>query len=177
MTVTIRQEESGDVDAISDLIVRAYADVPYSDHTEQVMVERLRSSTAFVPDLSLVAQIDSEFVGHLLLTRVEIRNCGESVPSLALAPLSVVPEYQRRGVGSLLVNAGHDRAAKLGFHSIILVGLPGYYWRFGYEPLQRYGITVPFTVPDDQRMVRRLSPDALKNVRGMVQYPREWMDR
>lgn len=177
MTITIRPEGPGDDTAISDVIVRAYADVPYSDRTEQVMVDRLRSSAAFVPELSLVAQANSGIVGHVVLTRIAIRNRGESVPSLALAPLSLVPRYQRRGVGASLVIAAHDRATELGFLSIIVVGIPGYYCRFGYEPLQRYGITIPFDVPDDQGMVKLLSPSAATAIRGMVQYPREWMER
>ena len=175
--IAIRAEAPEDVAAIEEVISRAYAEIPYSDHTEQVMVERLRSSSHFIPKLSLVALLDSQVVGHILLTRIAIQNTRRSVPSLALAPLSVVPNYQGLGVGSSLVNAAHDQATDLGFQSIILVGIPGYYLRFGYEPMQQFDITVPFSVPDDQRLVRQLTPNALSGVHGMVQYPRDWTER
>ena len=76
---------------------RAYAPVAYSDHREYLMVERLRLTAAYLPSLSLPAEIKGETVGHVLLTRAFIQNQRASVATLALAPLSVVPEFQVSG--------------------------------------------------------------------------------
>ncbi len=175
MPPTIRQEETADAKTISALIIRAYQAVPYSDHHEHFMVERLRMSDAFVPELSLIAETDDEPVGHILLTRVVVCNERFSTASLSLAPLSVVPSHQRIGVGNALVREAHWRAAQLGFRSVILIGVPDYYERFGYQPMSRYPITVPFEVPERNCMVLELVPNGLTGVSGTVIYPPEWM--
>ena len=175
MSITIRQEEANDAETISALVTRAYQAVPYSDHREHFMVERLRMSNAFVPELSLLAEIDDEPVGHILLTKVAVRNERFSTASLSLAPLSVVPSHQRVGVGNALVLEAHQRAAQLGFRSVMLIGIPNYYERFGYQPMSRYPITVPFEVPERNCMVLALVPNGLGGVSGTVIYPPEWM--
>jgi len=140
------------------------------------MIERLRGTDAFLPALSLVASVGDEPVGHVLLTKAHIRNQRRVVETLALAPLSVVPEHQLQDVGARLVEAAHDQAAELGFQSIILVGIPGYYHRFGYQPLSRYPIVLPFAAPGDNCMILPLQPDALRGVAGMVEYPQGWLE-
>ena len=82
-----------DADRVSDVVRRAYECVPFSNHREHLMVARLRSSHACVPQLSLVAETADELVGHILLTRITICDGDHATPSLALAPLSVVPEF------------------------------------------------------------------------------------
>lgn len=91
--VTIREERSNDIAAVTDVVMRAYADIPYSDHREHIMVERQRASAAYVPGLSLLAVAVGVIIGHVLLTTATI-GCGEDVATtLALAPLSVVPGH------------------------------------------------------------------------------------
>lgn len=175
MPITIRQEGAADAETISALVTRAYQAVPYSDHREQFMIERLRISDAFVPELSLLAEIDDKPVGHILLTRIEVRNERFSTASLSLAPLSVVPSHQRMGVGDALVREAHRRAAQLGFRSVILIGIPDYHERFGYQPMSFYPITVSFEVPEQNCLVLALVPNGLASVSGTVIYPPEWM--
>ena len=174
--VTIRVERPDDSPTISDIALRAYANVAYSDHREHLMIERLRGTDAYSPALSLLAEIGGEVVGHILLTKAHILSARSSVATLALAPLSVVPEYQSCGIGKRLVEAGHQRAADLGFGSILVVGIPTYYPQFGYEPLSCYPITLPFDAPGRNCMILRLKPHALDNVSGMVQYADGWLD-
>ena len=134
MTITVRAERFPEAVAVSDIVKRAYADVAHSDGRQHLMVERLRATGAYVPQLSLIAEADGTAIGHILLTRVFIGKAG--VASLALAPLSVVPGHRGRGAGKRLVGVAHARARQLGFGSIVLVGMAGYDARFGYEPLQ-----------------------------------------
>jgi predicted N-acetyltransferase YhbS len=174
--ITIRTERPDDAPAIADVVVRAYADVTYSDYREHLMIERLREADTYSPELSLLAEIDGEAIGHILLTKAYILCPNRSVATLALAPLSVVPEHQSRGIGKRLVKAAEQRAADLGFGSILLVGIPAYYPQFGFEPLSRYPITLPFEAPDNNCMIMPLAPRALEGVSGTVQYATGWLN-
>ena len=174
--IAIRTEQAADAAVITDVVKRAYANVAHSDHREHLMIERLRRADAFLAALSLVAERDDDPAGHILLTRARIRDRDAVVETLALAPLSVAPEHQGRGVGRRLVEAAHERAAALGFGSIVLVGIPGYYPRFGYEPLSRYPITLPFSAPAENCMILPLRPRALTGVAGVVEYAEGWLD-
>jgi predicted N-acetyltransferase YhbS len=175
--IMIRGERPGDGPAISDVVRRTYADVAYSDHREHLMIERLRGTAAYVPALSLLAEIDGVAVGHILLTRAHIVADGRSpVATLALAPLSVVAGHRFAGVGKRLIDAARRRAIDLGFDSILLVGTPSYFPQFGFEPLARYPIMLPFAVPEDYRMILRLRPHALDGVAGMARYADGWLN-
>jgi predicted N-acetyltransferase YhbS len=174
--IEIREERSTDAAAIAALIEACYRDVPYSNHREHSMVERLRGSAAYVPQLSLVAEIGGTLAGHVMMTRIRIVHGGGHHGSLALAPLSIAPAFQRQGVGAALVEAAHERARGLGYASVILVGIAGYYHRFGYGPLDDYPISLPFEVHPDQRMALALSPGGLTGVSGVVEYASEWME-
>jgi predicted N-acetyltransferase YhbS len=175
--MTVRTEKTDDAEQIRLVISRAFESIPFSDHTEQILVERLRASKAYVPQLALVAEVGSQIVGHILLTRVTIRDGQRSVDSLALAPLSVLPEFQRQGVGMLLIKEAHQRAGQLGFQSVVVVGYLDYYQRFGYVPLKAHDIRVPFEVREENCMIVVLTEDGLRGVKGMVEYPREWMEK
>ena len=98
LKISLRQETPSDYPAVAEAIQSGYKDVDYSDHREQLLVERLRYSAAFIPQLSLVAEADQEtdqeILGHIMLTKIFIRNQKEVTASLALAHLSVVPEFQ-----------------------------------------------------------------------------------
>ena len=169
--ITIRQELPQDRASVYNLIREAFAAVEESDHSEQDLVERLRHSSSFIPELSLVAETgQGEVVGHILLTRIHIINGTQMFPSLAVAPLSVLPSWQRQGIGSTLIREAHRRATALGYGSAVLLGHSGYYPRFGYQPACRFGIRFPFEAPADCCMAVELLPGGLKGVQGRVEY-------
>ncbi len=171
MNIRIRQESPKDQQIVERLIEEAFREMAMSDHKEHLLVARLRKSDSFVPDLSLVAEEDAQIVGHILLTKINIRD-GEKVSgSLALAPVSVSPAYQNRGIGSKLVIAAHKQAKALGFTSIVLLGHKDYYPRFGYELSSNYGIKLPFEATEENCMVVVLCEHGLAGVKGMVEYP------
>ncbi|MNU60176.1 acetyltransferase [compost metagenome] len=175
LKINIRKEEKEDFKVVFDLIQRAFENEEFTDHQEQFLVERLRNSDAFVPELSLVAEIDGEIAGYVLLTKLKIiADDLKETASLAMAPVAVLPEYQGKGIGGQLILAAHEKAKELGFHSIILLGHQDYYPRFGYEMAKRYGIKLPFDVPDENCMAIELSEGALQNARGTVRYPKEF---
>lgn len=172
MQIDIRQERDQDIPQVSALIQAAFSGLEESDQSEHLLVGRLRASEAFIPELSLVAVHEETIVGHILLTRIQIQEGDHSFPSLALAPVSVLPEYQGQGIGSQLILAAHKIARDMGFSSIVLLGHATYYPRFGYVHASQHGIRLPFDVPDENYMVMALQEDGLEGVSGMVVYPK-----
>ncbi len=176
MKITIRQEHSKDHKKVSEIIEAAFKNEAYSDQQEQHLVEKLRKSKAFFPELSLVAEIEKKVVGYILLTKIKIKNKTETIESLALAPVCVTPEFQKRGIGKSLILEVHKIAKRLGFKSIVLVGHENYYPQFGYELTSKYGITLPFEAPEKNCMVISLTENGLQNVHGIVEYSKEFFE-
>ncbi|MFV0506976.1 MAG: GNAT family N-acetyltransferase [Bacteroidales bacterium] len=170
----IRQEKEMDHKSVFELIRRAFESEKMSDHKEQLLVERLRNSETFIPQLSIVAEIDDKIVGHILLSKIKIINERDDFDSLALAPLSVLPEYQRRGIGGMLIEHAHKTALALRYKSVILVGHEDYYPRFGYQQTDKYDISLPFDAPKENCMAIELVKNGLSGVSGIVGYPIEF---
>jgi predicted N-acetyltransferase YhbS len=174
MNISIRPEEPGDYAAIYDVTEQAFRDMPFSDHDEQNLVGRLRGSDSYIPELSLVAILEGEIVGHIMLTRNRIVDGEKAFGSLTLGPVSVLPSLQRKGIGGVLIRAAHDKARDMGFRSVLLVGHEHYYPRFGYFPASRFGILCPIVVPDPVFMAVELVENGLLGVSGTVEFPREF---
>ncbi len=124
--------------------------------------------------LSLVAVHADRVVGYLLFSDVTIEGADRSWPAWGLAPLAVLPEYQRRGIGSALMDAGLDECRRLGCERIVVLGHPDYYPRFGFERASQYGVRFEFEAPDEACMILALQPSALTGVSGVAKYQPEW---
>ena len=167
--VAIRPETPGDHRAVYELNHAAFG-----RENEARLVESLRGSSAFIPELSLVAHDGTRPVAHVLFTRIVVRDGGRAHEALALAPLAVLPELQKRGLGSALVRHGLAAAHELGHRVVIVLGHPEYYPRFGFLPAQLLGIHPPFPAQAEAFMALELQPGALQAVRGRVEYPPEF---
>lgn len=172
MRTIIRQETESDWNEVYKVIKKAFETVEYSDHDEHNLVNRLRKSDSFVPQLSLVAERDKEIIGYILFTKINVNK--ETL--LALAPLAVRTDFQNKGIGSRLVKEGHKKAIALGYKGCIVLGNKEYYSRFGYESAGNYHITAPFDVPEDNFMAIELSKDGLKDAHGIVVYAKEFFE-
>lgn len=173
--ITIRQEEKKDHQQVFQLTEEAFREMEHSDHQEQFLVEKLRESKAFIPELSLVAEDEKGTIaGHILFTKINIVNEEKSFASLALAPVSVKPEFQNQGIGAKLILEGHRIAEELGYESVILIGHEKYYPRFGYKKTSNFGISFPFDIPEENGMAVELVKDGLKDRKGVVKYPHEF---
>ena len=159
----VRPEEPNDFAGVRVVHERAFA----PSREEADLVEALRASGAHVPGLCLVALCDSLVVGSIVFSRARL---DAEQPVLVLAPMAVLPEYQRQGFGSALVSEGLRRAAETDFPIVVIVGHPTYYPRFGFEPAEALGITVPFEVPSEAWMAYRL-PAYRRDARGRVVFP------
>jgi len=170
MSIDIIKECANHYGDIQKLVELAFRDEPYSDHKEHYLVDRIRKSSAYIPELTLVAieSASDTVVGFIMLSSISI---GESDhKSLALAPVAVLPSHQAEGIGSSLIMEAHTRASAMGFDSIVLLGHSEYYPRFGYKQLSSFGISLPFDVPQEYAMAIELKEGSLRSVTGMVKY-------
>ncbi len=127
--MNIRPETPVDIEAIRRVNVEAFQNHPVSRQTEHLIVEELRRAGAL--EISLVAEEGGEVVGHIAFSRATVG--GNDVGWRLLGPVAVLPELQRRGIGSALVRAGLDELRALGAAGCVLVGDPAYYTRLGFR--------------------------------------------
>jgi predicted N-acetyltransferase YhbS len=171
MDLKIRVENTEDYKKTEEVIRSAFEFEEFSDKKEHLLVNRIRKSEAFIPELSLVAENSKqEIIGHILLSKVKIINEKQAVESLALAPVSVIPEYQNKGIGSQLIKAALSAAKALGYQSVIVLGHQHYYPKFGFKRASTWGIQAPFDIPDEVFMALELTDNALAYVNGVVHY-------
>ena len=167
--LTIRQENKNDYEEVYNVIKTAFETAEHSDGNEQDLVVALRKSDNFIPELSLVAVIDNKIVGYILFTKIKIGKQEE----LALAPLGVLPEYQKQGIGRTLIQEGNKKAKELGYHYSVVLGSDKYYPKFGYVSAKEYGIVAPFDVADENFMAIKLNDTDIE-IKGIVQYAKEF---
>lgn len=167
--LTIRPELSNDYIKITQINDKAFG-----QSGEGRLVEALRHNPLFIKGLSLVALLDGKLVGHILFFPILIKGQGKVFRSLALAPMAVLPEFQRMGIGTALVYGGLDEARAGKFGSVIVLGHRDYYPRFGFRQASGFGIFPPFNVPDDVFFAMELQQDGLSGVNGIVEYPPEF---
>ena len=176
MNIIIRQETEKDYKLSETVVEKAFKNAEHTDHKEHLLVAKLRKGGAFIPELSLVAELDGEIVGHIMLTKLLIENEGSKYDSLALAPVSVVPEHQNKGIGSELISKSLKIAKEIGFKSVIVLGHNKYYPRFGFKPASTWGIKAPFDVPDEFFMALELGDGDLEDISGTVVYSKEFSE-
>lgn len=141
--ITIQPERREDYTAIHEINVLAFGQA-----NEARLLEHLRKSSIFISGLSLVALTENRVVGHILFRPIAIQTKGGSVPTLALVPMAVHPEFQSQGIGSKLIREGIELCKKQRHGIVIGAGRPQFYSRFGFTPARAKGLEVPFPVPD-----------------------------
>jgi putative acetyltransferase len=150
---TIRPEQPIDLDQIHELHRAAFA-----GPAEAELVDTIRSSAHFVPELSLVAVTDDGSVlGHVLISRVELQPIGDGaarIPVLALAPIGVLPAHQGGGIGTALMHEALERADMLEAPFTVVLGSPPFYTRFGFDPAVPLGLTGPYDAAGEAFRVR-----------------------
>ncbi|MCW8798363.1 MAG: N-acetyltransferase [Prosthecochloris sp.] len=140
--ILIRDEVPDDVADICDVTVAAFESMEISNHTEQFVIDALRAANALT--LSLVAEVNGQVVGHIAFSPVTISDGTDNW--YGLGPVSVLPVYQRKGIGSALIEKGLSRLKDLGAKGCCLVGHPLYYRRFGFDSVVGFGLP---GVPDE----------------------------
>jgi putative acetyltransferase len=160
--VIVRRETAKEHAAIRRVNEAAFAGADEAD-----LIDRLRVEGAVLA--SFVAEREGEIVGHILFSRILIETASGSLAAVALAPMAVVPEHQRQGVGGQLIRHGLDWLRGRGEAIVLVVGHPSYYPRFGFSSDRARTIASPF--PSEAFMALELVPAALDGIRGEVRYP------
>ena len=158
----IRPELPKDRPAIARLTAEAFGGTD-----EVALIDRLREANLVAA--SMVAEINGNIAGHILLSWLKAEFNGRPLKSLSLAPLAVLPTYQRIGIGAALVNASIRAARDLGAETIFVLGHPHYYPRFGFSPEKARKFDNPFNT--DAFMALDLFPDILGTGSGFILYP------
>lgn len=159
MDLRIRKETPADQPTVYEVNREAFGRSGEAD-----LVERLRTGAAFIPNLSLVAEVDGQIIGHILFSPVRLRDDqGAESETLLLAPLAIRPAWQRRGIGSHLVNMGLAVARELGYRTVIVRGSDGYCPRFGFVAAENFA--------SSEFMALELVPDSLRLLSGSVIFP------
>ena len=140
---------------------------------ESELIQRIRASDRYIPELSLVAKYQGKIVGNILFSYVDLVG-EETFPVLCLAPLAVLPDYQNQGIGRKLVKASLEQAEAKGEPLVLVLGHAWFYPKCGFEPAINYQIQYPFPVPEDAFMVKPLT-NYHDQYRGTVRYPSTFM--
>jgi putative acetyltransferase len=163
--IKVRAETADDFRAIDVVNLSAF-----QGEAEAQLIGELRKSEAFIPDLSLVAELNGRIVGHVVLTKVQFTSARGETEILALGPMSVVPSQSHRGIGSELIEAAVARARPLCYTAIVVAGHPDYYLRFGFRPAKDWGVSCNLAIPEDALTAMELVDGALQDG-GTVRYP------
>jgi len=164
-SVCIRMENTGDADERA--AIRAVNAAAFGGFEEADLVDKLRGSEHAIA--SLVADLHGSVAGHIMFSRMWIRTEPGLISAVALAPVAVVPEQQRKGIGSLLIQRGLEVLRGRGERIVIVVGHPAYYPRFGFSTDAARLLESPF--PREAFMAMELIAGSLEGIRGPVVYP------
>ena len=168
--VTVRSEKPEDIAAI-----RRLNETTFGQSAEADIVDRLRESCPEI--ISLVAEDNSGLVGHILFSPAEILSMGTRVEGMGLAPMVVLRERQREGIGTRLITEGLNLLQKNACPYVIVLGHPEYYPRFGFEPAAKYRIVCQWEgIPSDAFMIRIFDQTVMREVEGIALYRNEFDD-
>ena len=160
----IVEASTADADAVLSVERAAFA-----REDEAALVAALLQDPTAQPSLSLLAFLENKPVGHVLFTHAVLAGASRQVPASILAPLAVIPESQRQGVGRALIEHGASLLAASGMQLLFVLGHPAYYTRCGFTPAFPHGLRAPYPiVPEEAWMVRPLAPSILGSVTGII---------
>ncbi|MEN8119528.1 MAG: N-acetyltransferase [Bacteroidota bacterium] len=148
--------------------VRKLNEAVFEADGEAKLVDILRDSNINL--ISLVAEENDVILGHILFSPVQLSNNLENVAIAGLAPMAVFPDYQKKGIGSALVQKGLEYCREAAYKAVVVLGHPEYYPKFGFVPSVQFNIKSEYDVPENVFMVQELEKGALKNCSGVISY-------
>lgn len=161
----IRNERPEDYRSVLKLTYEAFQTLNYPDRRrldEHYLISLIQGSEYVIPELCFVMEHDGDIVGHILYTKTEvIRADGTKIPTISFGPLSVLPKYQRQGIGSALVKHSIEKAQESGYGAVLITGVEEYYPKLGFKKAREYGLTLEDGTSPDAFMVYELKPGYL----------------
>jgi len=168
MSVNIRPEKASDIAAI-----RAINQAAFPGPAEAQLVDLLRARSKIL--VSLVAETDQNVVGHILFSLVSIDLPQGTIMGAGLAPVAVLPVYQKQGIGKRLIQEGLIACQKADCPLVVVLGDPDYYQKFGFQPASKYGLRNEYNV-DEEFMIVIFQAKSLPEKGGMVKYAPEFVE-
>ena len=182
--LTIRPETEKDYDEINDLVIRSFSEgTNYSDGAGEVaLIKEIREGRYYIPELSFVAELKGEIVGHIMFSHFplsaskEVADYDRSIvktPTVMLAPVSVHADYLRQGIGTAMIRLGIDKVKEKGYRGIQVEGNPEFYKKLGFETSSKYNIypTSGFPMQNPECMMyQETYPGSLEGISGYVIY-------
>jgi putative acetyltransferase len=165
--MNIRTEKPEDIEVVRNINIAAF-----DRENEANLVDRLRGIAS---TFSFVAVQSDRIVGHIFFSPVVVAGkCSSNLSILGLAPVAVLPNYQRQGIGTLLIQHGLEECARSGFQAVVVLGYPDFYSRFGFISASRKSLKCEYDVPDEAFMVLELESGSLQDCSGTVKYRSEF---
>ena len=168
--VVIRPEKPQDYAGVHEINRLAFR-----RENEARLIENLRLSPDYIPELSIVAIGGKNVVGHILFCHITIETPAGEFPALLMAPLAVRPS-QKEDVGDRLVAQGIRECRRMGYRCVMVIGAPSYYTRFGFVSVHWPGLRPSFRVTGGDLMAQELIPRALEGINGTVKVPTVFAD-
>jgi len=165
--LVLRLETEKDRLQVEELTREAFWNLHGPGCDEHLLIHHLRKSEYFVKDLDFVATLDHQIVGHIAYVEAKIKDVEKEYGILTFGPLSVLPAYHGKGVGTKLVEHTKSLARDMGYKAIVIYGDPDYYQRFGFKPSKIFNITNGDGKYPAALLVLELYPDALDGIKGM----------
>jgi predicted N-acetyltransferase YhbS len=167
MTITVRPEVESGYRDVEKLVREAFWDVYKPGCDEHLILHKLRKVSAFISELHFVACDNRKIVGNIVYSKAHIKNnADERFEVLCMGPISVLPKYQKKGVGSLLLDESIKKAKQLKYKAIVIFGNPQYYSKFGFRNAKFYDITTSDGHNFDAFMVLDISDNKLAGIEG-----------
>lgn len=180
MQINIRKANDTDLEAI--LAVEKAA---FNRNDEANLVKQLINDESAKPFLSLIALVKDKIVAHVLFTKAYLNETSQAISISLLAPMAVMPDFQKQGIGSLLIEEGLKRLKNKGVELVFVLGYPEYYHRFGFQSAIKLGFKTPYPIPQehiDGWMVMSLKENIINSLSGQIvcadaiNKPEYWID-
>ena len=159
---TIRNEVDADYKTVENITRNAFWNLYVPGCDEHYLVHVMRAHEDFLPELDFVVEANNQIIGNIMYTKATLTDeSGEEKDILTFGPISIIPEYQRMGYGTLLMEHSFQRAVALGYDVIVIFGIPGNYVSRGFQCCKRHNICLEDGTYPTAMMVKELSPDVL----------------
>jgi len=166
LDVLLRPEEEKDYNSVENLTREAFWNVYKPGCDEHLLIHNMRNKQEFIKDLDYVAVFNDEVIGNIVYAKAKIMGVNKEYDVITFGPVSVLPMYQKRGVGKKIIEYTITKAKEMGFNAIMIYGNPKYYERFGFKNGGEYSITDMEGNYNDALMALELYPKSLENING-----------
>ena len=168
--ITIRNEEERDYKVVEEITRKAFYNLYIPGCAEHYLVHIMRGHEDFIPELDFVIELDGQVIGNIMYTKARlVDEAGTEKEILTFGPVSIAPEYQRRGYGKMLIEHSFEQAVRLGYDVVVIFGNPDNYVSSGFKSCKRYNISLANGAYPSAMLVKQLKPGVLNGRKWVYQ--------